>query len=109
MTASPFPSLRKLPSSEKTPIRYFVSLPPRPASRRGGIFINISSTGRDSLSPHSKAASSLRIEGLLHRSRNCSRLGRDQPSGLPISGLFNLLGIESLGEDFVFFSRAAIR
>src|SRR6185312_3728626 len=77
-TASRSPCSQRRRSWEKTSIRYFVSSPPRPASRRGGIFINICSTGRDSPLPHSKAPSSLRIQGLLHRSRNCSWLRRDQ-------------------------------
>src|SRR5918992_5159121 len=51
--------------------RFFMSSPPRPASRRAGTFTNISSTGRHSRSPSSKAPSSLGIGALLRKSRNC--------------------------------------
>lgn len=43
-------------------------------------FLNTCSTGLDSLLPHSKAPAIMRIEGLLHGWRNCSRLRPNTPS-----------------------------
>ncbi len=65
---------RRFPWSDRTPTRFFVSSPRRPASHRAGTFINILSTGPDSRSPCSKARSSQKIGRLLRRSRSC--LGR---------------------------------